>query len=339
MKLIFTQALGRRANLGEVLVGIAALFTALFTLAPGEALAQVFPSKPIRIIVPYSPGGTTDLLARVIGQHLSEKWGQSVVVENKPGVNGMIGSDLVAKAPADGYTIGIASPGSHAANATLYPKITYDTIKDFTPITLAVSAPLVLVAHPSLNVNNVSELLALAKSKPASISYASGGSGSSQHLAMELFKSMTNVDMVHVPYKGSAASYVDLLGGRVTLEFDAMTAAVPHVKAGKLKVLAVGSAKRLPFLPDVPTVAEAGVAGYEYSAWYGFVAPAKIPADVLQKLHAEIVAGLNSPKVRETLDKAGVIIVGNSPAEFSSFIAAEVEKAAKVIKFANIKPD
>lgn len=309
------------------------------SIAAGNLSAQGFPNKPIRIIVPYSPGGTTDLLARLIGQHLSEKWGQSVVVENKPGVNGMIGSDLVAKAAPDGYTIGIASPGSHAANATLYPKVTYDTIKDFTPITLAVSAPLVLVAHPSLNVNNVAELMALAKAKPGTISYASGGSGSSQHLAMELFKSMTQLDMVHVPYKGSAASYVDLLGGRVTLEFDAMTAAVPHVKSGKLKVLAAGSAKRLPFLPDVPTVAEAGVPGYEYSAWYGFVGPAKMPADVLQKLNAEIIAGLNSPKVRDTLDKAGVLIIGSSASEFSSFIAAEVDKAAKVIKFANIKPD
>lgn len=305
----------------------------------GQASAQVFPAKPLRIIVPYSPGGTTDLLARVIGQHLTEKWGQSVIVENRPGVNGMIGSDLVAKATADGYTIGIASPGSHAANATLYPKVTYDTIKDFTPISLAVSAPLVLVAHPGLAANNVRELLALAKATPGTISYASGGSGSSQHLAMELFKSMTQVDMVHVPYKGSAASYVDLLAGRVTLAFDAMTAAVPHVKSGKLKVLATATAKRLPMLPEVPTVAEAGLPGYEYSAWYGFVGPAKLPVDVLQKLNSEIIAGLNSPKVRETLDKAGVLIVGNSAAEFASFIAAEVDKAAKVIKFANIRPD
>lgn len=320
-------------------LGMVFLSAAIAGAAYAQTAAQTFPSKPLRIIVPYSPGGTTDLLARLIGQHLSEKWGQSVVVENKPGVNGMIGSDLVAKAAPDGYTIGIASPGSHAANATLYPKVTYDTIKDFTPITLAVSAPLVLVAHPSLAAGNVKELLALAKARPGEISYASGGSGSSQHLAMELFKSMTSVEMVHVPYKGSAASYVDLLGGRVTLVFDAMTAAVPHVKSGKLKVLASATAKRLPMLPEVPTVAEAGVPGYEYSAWYGFVGPAKLPSDVLQKLNAEIIAGLNSPKVRETLDRAGVLIVGNSAAEFSAYIAAEVDKAARVIKFANIKPD
>ena len=313
---------------------------ALVTLwAPGIAAAQAWPSKPIRIVVPYSPGGTTDLLARVIGQHLGEKWDQTVVVENKPGVNGMLGSDLVAKAAPDGYTIGIASPGSHAANANLYKNVTYDTIKDFTPITLAVSAPLILVAHPSLGVNNVRELLSLAKGKPGGISYASGGSGSSQHLAMELFKSMTGLDMVHVPYKGSAASYTDLLGGRVTLEFDALPSAMPHVKSGKLKVLATASSTRLPMLPDVPTVAEAGVPGYESSAWYGFVAPTRLPPDVLQKLNAEIVAGLNTPRVRGTLANAGVLIVGGSPAQFSTFIAAEVDKAARVIKFANIKPD
>ena len=321
---------------GWLVVAVAALLT---LAAPGIAVAQAWPSRPIRIVVPYSPGGTTDLLARVIGQHLGEKWGQTVVVENKPGVNGMLGADLVAKAPPDGYTIGIASPGSHAANASLYKNVTYDTIKDFTPITLAVSAPLILVAHPSLGVNNVRELLALAKGKPGGISYASGGSGSSQHLAMEQFKSMTGLDMVHVPYKGSAASYTDLLGGRVTLEFDALPSALPHVKSGKLKVLATASSTRLPMLPDVPTVAESGVPGYESSAWYGFVAPARLPPDVLQKLNAEIVAGLKTPRVRETLANAGVLIIGGSPAQFSAFIAAEVEKAAKVIKFANIKPD
>ena len=319
--------------------GFGALIALATLSAPGIAAAQAWPSRPIRIVVPYSPGGTTDLLARVIGQHLGEKWGQTVVVENKPGVNGMLGSDLVAKAPPDGYTIGIASPGSHAANASLYKNVTYDTIKDFTPITLAVSAPLILVANPGLGVNNVKELLALAKGKPGGISYASGGSGSSQHLAMEQFKSITGLDMVHVPYKGSAASYTDLLGGRVTLEFDALPSALPHVKSGKLKVLATASSTRLPMLPDVPTVAESGVPGYESSAWYGFVGPARLPPDVLRKLNAEIVAGLNTPKVRETLANAGVIIVGGSPAQFSTFIAAEVDKAARIIKFANIKPD
>ena len=301
--------------------------------------AQVFPAKPIRIIVPYSPGGTTDLLARVVGQRLSERLGQPVLVENRTGVNGMIGSDLVAKAPADGYTIGIASPGSHAANASLYKNVTYDTIKDFTPITLAVSAPMLLVAHPSLKVKTVKELLALAKGAPDSISYASGGSGSSQHLAMEQLALMAGIKMTHVPYKGSAASYVDLLGGRVTLEIDVLPTALPHVKAGKLVALATASAKRLAILPDLPTVAEAGVPGYESSAWYGFVGPAGLPKDVLAKLHGEIVLALQQPSIVETLTKAGVLIVASTPEQFAAHIKAEVAKAAKTIEVAKIKPD
>ena len=315
------------------------ILAALIAATGPGAQAQVFPVKPIRIIVPYSPGGTTDLLARVVGQRLSERLGQPVLVENRTGVNGMIGSDLVAKAPADGYTIGIASPGSHAANASLYKNVTYDTIKDFTPITLAVSAPMLLVAHPSLKVKTVKELLALAKGAPDSISYASGGSGSSQHLAMEQLALMAGIKMTHVPYKGSAASYVDLLGGRVTLEIDVLPTALPHVKAGKLVALATASAKRLAILPDLPTVAEAGVPGYESSAWYGFVGPAGLPKDVLAKLHGEIVLALQQPSIVETLTKAGVLIVASTPEQFAAHIKAEVAKAAKTIEVAKIKPD
>ena len=315
------------------------ILAALIAATGPGAQAQVFPVKPIRIIVPYSPGGTTDLLARVVGQRLSERLGQPVLVENRTGVNGMIGSDLVAKAPADGTTIGIASPGSHAANASLYKNVTYDTIKDFTPITLAVSAPMLLVAHPSLKVKTVKELLALAKGAPDSISYASGGSGSSQHLAMEQLALMAGIKMTHVPYKGSAASYVDLLGGRVTLEIDVLPTALPHVKAGKLVALATASAKRLAILPDLPTVAEAGVPGYESSAWYGFVGPAGLPKDVLAKLHGEIVLALQQPSIVETLTKAGVLIVASTPEQFAAHIKAEVAKAAKTIEVAKIKPD
>ena len=309
------------------------------TAAHSAESAQSFPSKPIKIVVPYSPGGTTDLLARTIGKHLSDTWKQPVVVENKPGVNGMIGSDLVAKAPADGYTLGIASPGSHAANASLYPNITYDTVKDFTPVTLAVSAPLVLVAHPSLNVKNVKEVIQLAKAKPGEISYASGGAGSSQHLAMELFNHAAGVKMTHVPYKGSAASYVDLIGGRVTLEFDALPSAMQHVRAGKLVALAVASSSRVPFLPEVPTVAESGVPGYESSAWYGLVAPANMPADILAKLNAEIVAALKKPEIADILTKAGVIVVASTPEQFATHIKNEVAKAGKIIAAANIKAE
>jgi tripartite-type tricarboxylate transporter receptor subunit TctC len=301
--------------------------------------AQQFPSKPMKIIVPYSPGGTTDLLARLVGKYLAENWKQPVLVENKPGVNGMIGSDLVAKAAPDGYTLGIASPGSHAANASLYAKVTYDTIKDFTPVTLAVSAPLLLVAHPSLGVKDVKELLAYAKANPNKISYASGGSGSSQHLAMELFNSTAGLTMTHVAYKGSAASYIDLIGGIVTLEFDVLPTAMPHTKTGKLLPLAVGSASRVPQLPNVPTVAESGLPGFETSSWYGFVAPANIPKDILAKLNAEIVKALKSPSIAEALDKAGVVVVAGTPEEFAAHIKDEVAKAGKIIKAANIKAD
>ena len=326
----------------KIRTGIIAAFSLFFFIAASAHSAenaQSFPSKPIRIIVPYSPGGTTDLLARAIGRHLSDVWKQPVIVENKPGVNGMLGADMVAKAPPDGYTLGIASPGSHAANAGLYPKITYDTIKDFTPVTLAVSAPLLLVAHPSMNVKNVKELIALAKSKPGSISYASGGSGSSQHLAMELFNSTAGVQMTHVPYKGSAASYIDLIGGQVTLEFDVLPTAMPHIKSGKLLPLAVASSTRVPQLPDVPTVAQSGLPGFESSAWYGFVAPANLPKDILAKLNGEIVRALKKPEMTETLTKAGVIVVASTPEEFATHIKNEVAKAGKIIRDANIKAD
>jgi tripartite-type tricarboxylate transporter receptor subunit TctC len=301
--------------------------------------AQAFPSKPIRIIVPYSPGGTTDLLARGVGKYLSETWKQSVIVENKPGANGMLGADLVSKSPPDGYTLGIASPGTHAANASLYPKINYDTVKDFTPVTLAVSAPLLLVANPDLKVKTVKELIALAKARPGEISYASGGSGSSQHMAMELFDTMAGIKMNHVPYKGSAASYVDLLSGRVSVEFDVLPTAMPNTKIGKLIPLAVGSATRVPQLPNVPTVAESGVPGYESSSWYGFVAPANLPKDILDKLNKGIVQALKSPSLSETLNQAGVIVVAGTPEEFGEHIKKEMAKASRIIKDAHIQAD
>ncbi len=317
----------------------AAVLAAALAAAPAQGQPQAFPAKPIHIIVPYSPGGTTDLLARLVGQKLSERLGQPVIVDNKPGANGMIGADQVAKAPPDGYTLGIASPGTHAANQFLYKSIPYDTIRDFTPVSLGVIAPMLLVVHPSLGVSSVKELIAKAKAHPGEISYASGGSGSSQHLAMELFQMMAGIRMTHVPYKGSAASYTDLMGGSVKCEIDVLPTAVPPTKAGRLTALATGSSKRLAILPDVPTIAEAGVPGYEYNSWYGFVAPAKMPRDVLDKLNAEIVRALHQPDVVQKLEGAGVIVVGDKPGEFGAFIRSEMAKAERVIKAANIKPD
>ncbi len=313
---------------------------ALLALAlPAVAGAQAWPAKPLKIIVPYSPGGTTDLLARLVGAELAKRLGQAVVVDNKPGANGMIGSDLVAKAPPDGYLLGIASPGSHAANQSLYKNIPYDTVKDFTPVTLAVSAPMLLVAHPSLGVSTVKELVAKAKASPGKISYASGGTGSSQHLAMEYFKLMAGIDMNHIPYKGSAASYPDLIGGSVLTEIDVLPTALPPVKAGRLKALGTGSATRLAVAPDVPTIAEAGVPGFEYASWYGFVAPPNLPRDILDRLNAEIVRALKLPEIADKLSGAGVIVVAGTPQEFAAHIKTEMDKAAKVIKAANIKAD
>jgi tripartite-type tricarboxylate transporter receptor subunit TctC len=308
-------------------------------LLNAPAYAQNYPSKPIRIIVPYAPGGTTDILARTVGQKLQEKWGQPVIVDNRPGANGIIGTEMVAKAPADGYTLGIASPGTHAINASLYPKLQYDTVKDFTPVTLAVMAPFLFVVHPSVPANSIKELIAYAKSKPGQLSYASGGSGSSQHLAMEQFKSMAGLDITHVSYKGSAASYTDLLGGQVLMEIDVLPTALPHVKTGKLRALATGSAKRLPLLPDLPTIAESGLPGYESTSWYGFVAPANLPKNIITQLNTEITRILNAPDVREKLEKAGLVVVASTPEEFAAHIKSEMAKDAKIVREANIKAD
>jgi tripartite-type tricarboxylate transporter receptor subunit TctC len=317
-------------------VGFAAVSLAL---APSTAHAQNFPTKPIHIVVPYVPGGTTDILARLVGQELTKQWGKAVIVENRAGGNGMIGADFVAKAKPDGYTLGIASPGTHAANAFLYANVPYDTVNDFTPVTLAVLAPMLLVVNPALKVNTVQELIAKAKAEPGTISYASGGSGSSQHLAMAQFERMAGIQMTHVPYKGSANSYVDLIAGQVLLEFDVLPTALPPVKGGKLNAIAVASAKRLPQLPDVPTVAESGVPGYEANSWYGIVAPAKLPPEILAKLHDGIVKGLSDPEVRSKLTTAGVIVVASTPEEFAAHIKSEMAKAEQLIKETNIRPD
>lgn len=318
---------------------ILAAMCAAVTSVTAVAAAQDFPSKTIKIVVPYAPGGATDLLARTVGQHMSEKMGVAVVVENKPGANGMLGSTQVAKSPADGYTIGIASPGNHAANASLYKDIPYDTIKDFTHISLSVEAPMILVANPVLKVKSVPELIKLAKSQPNGISYASGGSGSSMHLAMAQFATQADIQMNHIPYKGSGNSYVDLLGGRVTLLIDVLPSSLPHVKSGKLLALATAGKKRLPELPDVPTMEEVGLKGYSANSWYGFVGPANLPKDVLAKLNGAITAALKDAGVAQKLSQAGLIIVASTPEQFEAHVRSEVARAANVIRLANIKPD
>lgn len=310
----------------------------LAATAAGAAAAD-YPSKPIRLVVPFAPGGTTDFLARTIGQKLGTNLGVSVVVENRPGAGGNIGSDNVAKSEPDGYSLLLGTVGTHSINPSLYRKMPYDHVKDFAPITRVAVVPNLLVAHPGVPAKSVKELIALAKSKPGNLSFASSGNGSSVHLSGELFKSMAGVDLLHVPYKGSGPAITDLVGGQVNLMFDNMPSVMPHVKAGRLQPIAVTTAKRSPALPNVPTIAEAGVPGYESTAWFGLWAPAGTPPAVLSKLHAEVAKVLKSPDVVERLSSQGAEPVIDTPEQFAAYIKAETAKWAKVVKESGAQVD
>jgi tripartite-type tricarboxylate transporter receptor subunit TctC len=301
-------------------------------------LAQTYPSKPIRIVVPYPPGGFNDTLGRTLAAKFTEAWGQPAVVENKPGANTLIGTDYVAKSPPDGYTLlVVAFP--FAVTPSLIKAMPYDTVRDFAPIVLAAQSPNLLVINPSLPVKSVGELIALAKSKPGSLSYASTGNGSSNHISMELFDSLAGVKMVHIPYKGSAPAVTDLLGGQVHLMFDNVPNVLPHVKAGRLTALAQTGAKRSAMIPDIPTVAEAGLPGYELTVWFGLVAPAGTPRDVVQKLNAEVLRILAMPDVRERFTAQGVDPVGSTPEQFGEHIRAQMSKWGKVVSDAGVKAE
>jgi tripartite-type tricarboxylate transporter receptor subunit TctC len=311
-------------------------------LVPGlvlNASAQSYPSKPIRIIVPFPPGGATDILARAVGNELTRTWGQAVPIENHGGAGGNIGADMVAKSTPDGYTLVMGTVGTHAINMSLYSKMPYDTVKDFAPVTLVASVPNVLAVHPSLPVKTVQDLIELAKARPGQIFFASSGNGTSIHLAGELFKTMAGVNMVHVPYKGSAPAVADLLGGQVSLMFDNMPSSLPHIKAGKLRGIAVTSAKRSPALPELPTIAEAGLPGYEASSWFGILAPAGTPGDIVHKLSQTIAASLQAPEMKERLSSQGAEPVGNTPEQFAATIQSEIAKWAKVVKASGAKLD
>lgn len=309
-----------------------------FCLLCGIARADNYPSKPIRIIVPYPPGGFNDTLARTLGQKLTEKWGQPVIVDNRPGGGTTIGTNLAAKSAPDGYTLLIVS-FAFAVNPALFASLPYDTAKDFSPILLAASTPNLLVVNPELPVKSVKELIALAKSKPGKLNYASAGNGSSNHLSMELFKSLTGVDVVHIPYKGSAPAVTDLIGGQVDLMFDNVPNVLAQVKTGKLRALAVSSKERSPFVKDLSTVAEAGVPGFDVSVWFGVVAPAGTPQPVIAKLNAEINGILKLPEIRQSFNSQGVETAGGTPAEFAAFIAAQTTKWAKVVKDSGAKAE
>jgi tripartite-type tricarboxylate transporter receptor subunit TctC len=305
----------------------------------GSALAQSYPSKPIRFVVPFAPGGTTDILARLIAQRLAEPIGQTVVIDNRPGANGALGSEIVAKSPPDGHTIIMGYLGSLGINPNLYAKLPYDAIRDFAPITLAASTTQAIASHPSLPARNARDLIDLARSRPGQITYASAGIGAPSHLAGELFKSMAKIDMVHIPYKGSGAALADLLGGHVAISFGGLAAVAPQVKAGRLRVLAVANAKRSPGYPDIPTVAEAGLPGYEVQSWFGVLAPAGTPREIVQRLHTEIVRILTAQDVKGRLAGDGAEVVANTPEQFAAYIRAEIAKWGKVIRDARIRPD
>jgi tripartite-type tricarboxylate transporter receptor subunit TctC len=305
---------------------------------PAAAQAPTYPDKPIRIVVPFPVGGVADTFGREIGRKLTEAWGQPVVVDNRTGAGGNIGADIVAKSAPDGYTLVIGNIGTHAVNVSLLPVMPFDPIKDFTPIVHVLDAEGLLVVNPSIKATTVPELIALARAQPGTLSYGSAGVGTTSHLAGELFKSMTKVDIVHVPYKGNVPAITDLLGGQTSMIFATMPTVLPHVRAGKLRPLAVLGTARSPALPDVPTVAES-VPGFEVSNWIGLFGPAGMPPAIVARLNVEVQKIMRSPEIQKRLDTEGAKFIPMTPDQFATFQKAEITKWAKTIKDANIKVD
>ncbi len=316
-----------------VLIALAA------SVGAGAVYAQPYPSKSIRYVVPYAPGGSTDIVARVLALKLSEALGQQVVVDNRPGAGGSIGADIVAKSPPDGYTMVTAVTGIMAINQFLYRKLPFDPEKDFAPVTQIGSLPLILVVHPSLPAKSVREFIAIAKSKPGQLNYGSSGVGTATHMTTELFKTMAGVDLVHIPYKGSGQVMGDVIGGQLALIFDQIVSSLPHVQGGKLRMLGITSAKRFPSLPDLPTIAESGVPGYESISWAGVAVPAGTPKEIVARLHAEIVKVLAMPDIRERFLRDGIETVGSTPEQFAEHIRRERIKWAKVVRDSGAKAD
>jgi tripartite-type tricarboxylate transporter receptor subunit TctC len=313
------------------------LLAVLAVAAPAQA--QSYPDKPIKLVVPFAPAGATDVLARIVGQKLSELEKQPVIVDNRAGAGGNIGSDAVAKAAPDGYTLLMGAVGTHAINVSLYKKMPYDPVKDFIPVVLVATVPNVLVVPASLPVNSVKELIAYGKANPGKLNFGSSGNGTSIHLSGELFKSMTGMDMQHVPYKGSGPATVDLLSGQVQMMFDNLPSAMPNIKSGKLKALAVTSAKRSPSLPDVPTIAEAGVPGYEAPSWFGILVPKGTPPEIVAKLNTDINKILAMPDTKKKFLEQGAEPAGGTPEQFAALINSEIPKWAKVVKASGAQID
>jgi tripartite-type tricarboxylate transporter receptor subunit TctC len=314
------------------------LFALAVVFLPALAAAQDFPNKPIKLIVPFPPGGPNDTIARVLGQRMSEILKQSIVIDNRGGAGGVLGTEVVAKAEPDGYTISITSAGALAISASLQKNMPYDSTKDFAPVTLVASVPEMLVVATSVPANDMKELIALAKEQPGKLNFASSGIGSMPHLAGELLKLNAHIDIVHVPYRGAAPAVNDLLAQQVQMVFLDLPILLPQVQAGKLKPIAIGSKARVPSLKDVPTMAEVGLPQIETENWYGMVAPAKTPPEIVKKLHDAAVEAMKSPEVRQKLSVLGATLVGDTSEEFAAYIRSETEKWGKVVKAAGIQP-
>jgi tripartite-type tricarboxylate transporter receptor subunit TctC len=333
------MAKGEIVNITSILT--AAALAVLFVLHPsslilGSAAAAEYPSRPIRIVVPYPTGGGNDLLARMIAPKLAEKWGQNVVVDNRGGASGMIGAEIAAKSPPDGYTILLCASPEAALNATLYPKMPYDPTRDFAPITQLAVSPIVLAVHPSLPVRNVQDYIALAKKRPGELSYASVGAGTPHHISGEWMKLLAGIDIIHVTYKGGGPQLVDLMGGHVHSGFVALPVMAPQLKAGRVRALAVTTAKRSASIPDVPTLAESGLAGFDVAQWYGVVVPAGTPGPITARLHSEIVELVKLPDIRARMMDFGAEPVGSTPAQFADLIRSEIAKYQKIVKATKI---
>ena len=318
----------------RILAALSLALSATMAIAQGN-----FPAKPIKLIVPYPAGGGADLLARGVAQRLGDALGQPIVIDNRPGANGIIGTDAVAKAMPDGYTLLLGNVGPNAINQALYPKLPYDCVKDFAPIGQMATTAHVLAVHPSVPTQNVQELIALAKASPGKLTYASTGNGGSPHLAGELFDMLAGVKMTHVPYKGATPANTDLIGGQVTMAFNTLPPLLSHIKNGRVRALAVTTSKRASTLPGVPTLAEAGVPGYDVSTWYGLLAPAATPPQIVARLNAELNKLLQSPEMKSQMAEKGFEVETGTPAQFGSLISTEVVKWTKVAKAANVRID
>ena len=318
---------------------INAALCAAAVAAPNPVHAQIYPAKSVRIVVPFAAGGGTDIVARLIGQKLTDGLGQTFIVDNRAGANGIIGSELVAKSPPDGYTLVFATSATHAINPTFYSKLPYDAVKDFAPVVNVAYSAFILSVHPSIPVHSVKDLIALAKSKPGELSYASAGMGNSTHLAGELFCMLAGVRMVHIPYKGSGPAMAETIAGQTAATFDSMQASMPHIAAKRLRPLAITAATRSPVIANLPTIAEAGVAGAEAGTWYGLLAPATTPRAIVLKLNAEVIKALALADARERLSTVGVDPIGNTPEQFADEIKSDIQKWGRTIRTANVRAD